>query len=236
MRIQPILYLDHLTEEELSENECSDRIWLSKSEFEHWVTTAEVGVVTLLQITNSVQQSAIGFPHCIHHNDPDIVYVPSWMYARLEADETISLSRFQPSMCTGIVLQPHTSDHLTFSDPEISLRNAFEKYACLTPGTDIPLWIGYPFQVTIAALQPTEEPLCIRNCELSLELMPPLDAPLQESLKPVVEQPKADERNTVVYTEEEKEPDQGIRLGGSVSHMSRRELAAAAALRRAQKN
>jgi len=230
MRILPIFYLDNLTDEEISEHECSDRIWLSQSEFEHWVTSTEVGIVTVLQLTNNVQQTALGFPYSVHHNeDPSVIYVPNWMYKRLELDEEITIARFQPPMCTGFTIQPHTSDHLTFQDPEVSLRNAFENYACLTPGIEIPLWIGYPFHVTIACLKPFDEPSCIRNCEVELELMPPLDAPLQDAFKEEVKEQVLPIENEIMHETV------GIKLGGVVSQKSRRELAAEAALRRVQK-
>ena len=228
MRILPLYYLEHLTDEEIAEHECSDRIWLNQSEFEHWLTTTEPGIVTLLQLTNGLEQSAIGSPYAVHTNtiEPDIVYVPSWMYARLDLDDMVQIHRFQPSLCSGLTIQPHTSDHLTLPDPETALRDAFERYACLTPGMEIPLWIGHSFHVTIAELTPkSDTALCIRNCELALELLPPLDTPAQD-----------------VFQEQEQEQEQeetasGIRLGGVVPQLSRREIMSEAALRRmTQKN
>ena len=231
MRILPIVGLQHLTDEEIEEHECSDRIWLSKSEFEHWITVTEVGIITVLQLTNGAQQTALGVPYNVHCNeDSSIVYVPSWMYNRLDLDEEVTLARIQPPMCTGFTIQPHTSDHLIVEDPEMSLRNAFENYSCLMPGIEIPLWIGYPFYVTIACLKPLDEPACIRNCEVELELMPPLDAPIQDAFKEEVVKPASSIiENEIVHETV------GIKLGGTVSHKSRRELAAEAALRRAQK-
>ena len=247
MRILPICYLEHLTEDEIAENECSDRIWLDKSEFEHWVTSSEEGIVNVLELTNGVQQTAIGHPYNVHHNeDPSVVYVPNWMYKRLDLDDAnVTLTRFQPSLCTGFSLQPHTSDHLTFQDPETTLRNAFENYSCLMPSTEIPLWIGYAFYVTIDSVKPVNEPVCIRNCEVELDLLPPLDAPVQDAFK--------EERNDERKEERDKERDEerkeeeltnvvqhetlaGMKLGGTLSQKSHRELAAEAALRRFQKN
>ena len=230
MRVLQLLYLEHLTEDEVAEYECSDRIWLSQSDFEEWVTSGDIGVITLLRLTNDAQQTVSGFPHSVHSQDPATLYAPSWMCRQLDADDNVTISRFEASMCTGIVVQPHTSDHLIFEDPAISLRNAFEHYSCLTPGTEIPLWIGYPFHVTIVSLTPNHETLCIRDCELTLELMPPLDSVLQDSLQPEPEpEPEPEPANIVL--------DEGMRLGGTTSQLSRRELAAAAALRRAsQKN
>lgn len=230
MRVLPLFYLEHLTDEDIAEQECSDRIWLNRSDFENWVTSSDPGVVTLLEITNSVEQKVVGSPYSVHHNleEPDVIYVPNWMYKLLELDDNVQISRFVPSLCTGLTIQPHTSDHLTFDDPELTLRNAFERYTCLTPGQEIPLWIGYTFNVTIASLKPTEGTLCIRNCELELELMPPLDAPAQGIVE--AEAMPEPEPNTEATAIQEEAP--GIKLGGITSTKSRRELAAEAALRR----
>ena len=237
-RILPIFYLENLTDEEISEHECSDRIWLNKSAYEHWVTSSDVGVVTVIELKNALEQSVVGTPYNVHHNleDPDVIYVPNWMFKRLDLDDMVTLSRYEPSLCTGLKLQPHTSDHLTFQDPELTLRNAFERYSCLMPNQEIPLWIGYEFTVTIANLNPTnDKPLCIRDCELELELMPPLDAPIQDSfVKAEAEEAKEAEGKLEAQEIIQKNEvlNEGIVLGGSVSQKSRRELAAEAALRR----
>lgn len=223
MRVLPLFYLDNLTDDEIAEQECSDRIMLSDSEFEHWVTSSDLGVVTLLEIKNGVEQKVVGSAYGVHNTEEkDVIYVPNWMYKLLDLDDTITLSRFNPSLCTGLTIQPHTSDHLLLEEPELSLRNAFENYSCLTPGQEIPLWIGHSFVVTIADLKPTQGTLCIRNCELELELLPPLDAPLQDVFKE--EKPV---ENKIEHVQE------GLKLGGVKSNKSHRELAVEAALRRA---
>ena len=234
MRVLPIYFMEHLTDDVLSEHECSDRIWVSERTFKERMEDAEPGEVILLQLTNSVQQIAIGSIYSTHtkNDENDLIYIPAWMYKLLEIDDEVEVTRYQPSLCTGLQLQPHTSDHLIFSDPEITLRNAFEKYTCLTPGTEIPLWIGYPFIVTIAGLVPnTGETLCIRNCELALDLLTPLDTPIQEF--------ESESKNETIYTPiseskivEHVKEDTGQVVGGIISQKSKRELAAEAALRR----
>ena len=247
MRVAPILYMEHLTDEQISEYECSDRIWLHQEEFEHWLS--EPGVVSILRLTNGVEQFAIGSVYNVHYNDPEVIYIPSWMCARLTEDDTVQIERFQPSLCTGLTLQPHTSDHLTLEDPVTVLRDAFENYSCLMPGMEIPLWIGSKMYVTISELQPiANTPLCIRNCELEIDLLPPYDLAIQEFTE-------KEPANTILHTKivpneivsneivsneivsneivsNEVPKSEGIVLGGSVSNKTRRELAAEAALRR----
>ena len=239
MRLLPIMYLEHLTDEELRQYECSDKLWLPRREFERWVTESEVGVATILRITNGVEQKAAGLAHMPHHNEnePDAVYAPQWICDILDFDDNVTLSRFQPSLCTGLTLQPHTSDHIRAKDPQEFLRNAFEHYTCITEGESIPLWvvddethIGSVFHVTITSIKPSSaEPLCIRNCEVELELMPPLDLPIPPPPAEPVTQPVSEPENTFVADSP------GNMLGGSHdSTKTKRELAAAAARKRLQ--
>ena len=178
MRVLPLFYIETFSDEEIAEHECSDRIWCSPSQFRQWTDDAEPGVTTLLHLTNEEAQSRVGCIYGVHHfNDPELLYVPNWMYIEL-GEGSIIIESAQPGLCTNLVLQPHTSEHLSADDPQELLRDAFERYSCLTPGTTIPLWIGKPIVVTIAELGPvSNSTLCIRNCELSLELLRPLDMP-----------------------------------------------------------
>jgi hypothetical protein len=244
MRVLPLFYLENLTDEEIEEHECSDRIWLNKTEFELWLS--EPGVVSLLELKNSMDQKVVGAVYSIHNSEEqDVVYIPNWMYKQLELDDIVEVSRFVPSLCSGLTLQPKTSDHLILEDPELMLRNAFENYSCLTTGQEIPLWIGYTFYVTIAELKPTQGTLCIRNCELELDLLPPLDS-INTEPEPVQEQETEPEPVQEQETEPEPEPEaepaavpepvQGTILGGTIQQKSRRELAAEAALRRMVQN
>ena len=236
MRLLPLMYLEHLNDEELRQYECSDKLWLPQREFERWVTESEVGVATILRITNGVEQKATGLAHMPHHNEsePDAVYAPQWICDILDFDDNVTLSRFQPSLCTGLTLQPHTSDHIRAKDPQEFLRNAFEHYTCVTEGESIPLWvvddktnIGSVFHVTLTSIKPsTHEPLCIRNCEVELELLPPLDLPI-----PPPPEPEPDPINVFASTNTFQDP--GNVVGGTIdATKTKRELAAAAARKR----
>jgi len=186
MNVLPLLFLEALTEDEIEQQECSDRIWMSPDQFRVWTENAE-GVANIVRIQNSLGHSVLGTPHAIHHGPPKTLFIPSWMIQELTEDtEHCILERAEPGMCTGFVLQPHTSEHLAFADPQEALRDAFEQYSCLTPGTTIPIWIGtHTMTVSIAQMSPTPDTtLCIRNCELTLELLRPLDMP-EEKEEPV---------------------------------------------------
>ena len=134
--------------------------------------------------------------------------------------------------CWHNILQPHTSDHLSaaVTSAEDFFRDACENYSCLQAGETIPLWVGKQIDVTIQGLEPAgTEPLCIRNCEIELELLPPLDMPLPAP--PVLTAPSAVEPEPQPQT---KFPGAGHTLGGAgvAPTASTRELALAAALKR----
>jgi hypothetical protein len=188
MQILPLMYLDTLDDAAIARHNCSDRIWIHRSEFETWISP-EVGTVTLVQLHNRLGQTAVGCVYGVHHGDENTLYVPQWMYDALDFDtEEVELTRTTPSMCTGIVLQPHTSDHIhaaAIVDPQEFLRDGFEQYSALTPGQTLDLWVGsddckHPMTCTVLRLLPTNETLAIRNCEMTLELMVPLDTPIPE--------------------------------------------------------
>lgn len=206
MNIRPLLYLDTLDDVSIARHNCSDHIWIHHEQFSQWISS-EAGTVALVQLQNRLDQSAIGCIFGAHHGDQNDIYVPQWMYEALDFDtDEITLSRITPSLCTGIVLQPHTSDHLhTDRDPQEFFRDGFEQYSVLNPGQNINLWVDeHVMTCTIISLLPSNDaPLAIRNCEMTLELMPPLDLPIPEpptsdpvlasevetALPPVIEDP-----------------------------------------------
>jgi hypothetical protein len=189
MRIHPFLYLDTLDDAAVARHNCSDRIWVHHTIFSQWIHS-EAETVSLVRLMNRLDQSVIGCVFGIHYGEPDDLYVPQWMHHALEFDtEEVTMTRVSPSLCTGIVLQPHTSDHLRVTgDPLDVLRDGFEQYSVLSPGQTLDLWVGeQSMTCTILSLLPTNDaPLAIRNCELTLQLMPPLDMPIPEPATSVV--------------------------------------------------
>ena len=181
MRILPLIYFETLSEDDIAEHNCSDRIWVSNNEFRRLMRDDAPGIVKLLRFENAVGQYVVGSLHGHHNSDDEIVFAPQWMCDKLDlANEFVDMEPYEAAgLCTRLTLQPHTSDHLHTEDPQELLRDAFERYSCLEEGETIDLWIGKPFTVTIQGLQPYGGlPLCIRNCEIELELLPPLDLPL----------------------------------------------------------
>jgi hypothetical protein len=194
MKVLPLIYIEHFTEDEILKHECSDRIWLSRHEFESRLRDAEPGVANMIELRNGVDQHVIGCIFGVHHGDNNTIYVPQWMYDELQLeDEHVTITPAHPGLCTGIMIQPHSSEHVHAEDPQEMLREAFEQYSCLIPETTIPLWIESlqkQVHVTVMEVRPhTGEVRSIRNAEIELELMRPLDMPLPPP--PVVEEPPA---------------------------------------------
>ncbi len=212
MRVLPLMYLETLDDAEIARHSCSDRIWMHQSAFQTWISP-DAGVVTLVKLSNRVEQSVIGCVYSVHHGDPETLYVPQWMHDLLDFDpDDIEIERVMPSMCTGIVLQPHTSDHIRAADPQEFLRDGFEQYSVLTPGQTLDLWVGdvgdasggekRRITCTVLRLLPVNETLAIRNCEMTLELMVPLDTPIP----PAPAQAPALEPETAVAAAVEEDP------------------------------
>ena len=181
MNVDPILFLEHLTDEEIAKHECSDRIWLPRGQFDYWLRQMEPGVLNVLRLTNAVGQTVVGSPYAMHHNETHAtIYIPEWMLARLNGDyNSISVERVSPNLCTKLTIQPYTSEHLQSDDPLEALRDAFECYSCIQSDVSIPLWIhslNTQVRIDISATEPSvHEPLCIRNGTIDLELLRPLD-------------------------------------------------------------
>ena len=181
MRIIPLPYCSFLSEAELAVHECSDRIWVPHRMFERWMMEEDVGSLVIVRLE--------GIPACLygpHSDGPMRIYAPTWMCEALgvsmdppedEEDDFVEAERIHPSMCQFLQLQPHTSDHLYSGDPEETLSRAFEEYTCIMPGQTLSLRLpnGVRMDATVVSSEPTEGPLCIRNAEIVLDLLQPLD-------------------------------------------------------------
>jgi hypothetical protein len=224
MRILPHIYNSALNESELKKAECSDRLYVSQHTFSNYMEDSDEGTTVCLVLKNGVDQVLTGCLFGVHDDDNDLVYVPSWMYHELDMDDThVSLERAALGLCTGLMVQPHSSEHTCVENPLELLQHAFEYYTTLTSGATIPLYLpdDKSMMVTVLEVRPmSQEPRCLRNGEIELELMRPLDMPLP--VPPAPASPAA------------PVPAQGHALGGSATAtgQSRRELALQAALKR----
>lgn len=187
MKVAPIYFLQQLTDEQVQEHSCSDRIWLPRTLFEKFANLmTEPGVFHVIQITNLLGISVVGTPYQPHTNlehdeREETIYLPPWMYAILEdSPEQVLVERMNPGLLTRMSILPYTSRHIEAEDTEVALRDAFERYGCVQMGTKIPLLLstGATMDVEIHSTEPQQHiPLCIRAGTIELELLPPLDRP-----------------------------------------------------------
>jgi hypothetical protein len=183
MKVLPLFYLDSLIDDltQQEQHACSDRLWLPQIEFERYMLAADTDSVVTLRLKNSAEQVTVGAVFAAHFGDADTIYAPLWMYEALELDTVdVSVERFFPLLGTSITIQPHTSDYLAMGDdPQETLKEGFEQYTCLSVGEDYKIWLGsFSFTITLQDIEPAETGvICIRNRELGLHILPPLDAP-----------------------------------------------------------
>jgi hypothetical protein len=165
------------------EEEASNKFYASSSQFGELVKDAEEGELILYELKTPAG-TVVATPVGPHYEEENILFVPTWMWNRLKGDGDVSvtcvLERCHPSMASMISLEPHTSMLLACKDPETALRNAFEQYSCIQRGETYPLQLeDLPelLWVTIPAVAPeSAAPLCIRNIELTVDMLPARDA------------------------------------------------------------
>lgn len=194
-QVQSLYFEGSLTDGDIERHMCSDRIWLPRTVFETFLGTQEAGAVLVLSLTNEVEQTVVGTPFGYHRNDANIIYAPQWILDALEYDHAnIRLKRFTPSLCSRISIIPFSSEHIAAEDPQIYFRDAFESYTCIQRGLTLPLFCnGRTVTIAIQDVIPNnDEPLCIRDVELELELSRPLDRPPTPEITVPVQEPQTE--------------------------------------------
>ena len=177
MKLLPLSELRTLVAGELEIQECSNHVYVPGHLFTLLLSTS----IVTLQIRNAVEQTVYGRLYSAHMGDRDTVYVPQWMYAALDCDlETCEVSSVTLPPCTAITLQPFNEEDV--EEMEL-LQLSLERYTVVSTDQEITLWhpYGYPYAVrvvsaTSAATSAAEEdgPVYIGNCEIPLNMLPPL--------------------------------------------------------------
>lgn len=172
MKLQSLLELEGIE----SKEECSSHIYVHKILFESLTAELSPQSVCFVKLTNSVSQHVYCNIYASHTNSKSVIYVPQWILVALEGDhETVVIEVLKPTICTGLVLQPHTSISLE------ALREGIENYSCLRAGGTYKLWNpgGSPKKYTLVSVLETMphsyDYLCILNCDIHLELRKALD-------------------------------------------------------------
>ena len=117
-----------------------------------------------------------------HTDDPNIMYVPEWIYKYLnyEEDELVNYMQVHPKVGNKVKIKPRGDFYAYLDDPISALRNGFENYSCLLKDTVILLNIdGIPLEVEIVETYIKNQPIYIRGVELEVDI--------EETISPIEE-------------------------------------------------
>ena len=180
--LYPLCFNDSLTETQIEAYECSDGIYLSNSRFRLFMNDADDDALIILALKKD-SKSVYSYIRGTHNGLDEAVYCPSWMCQILGTDDgsTVELERVHPNLGASITIKPHTSQYSLLEDPVSELRNAFENYACLTFGVDIPLMVAGELLFVSIIETGSENPICIRGVELEVKIETPLDKEEEEA-------------------------------------------------------
>lgn len=171
MRLRSLLELEGVD----SKEECSSHIYVHKVLFDSLTSDVSPPSVCFVKLTNNVSQHVYCNIYSHHENNKSIIYAPQWILVALEGcHETIVIEVMKPALCTGLVLQPHTSISLE------KLRVGIENYSCLRAGGTYKLWNPggakpYTLVSVLETMPHSFDYLCILNCDINLELRKALD-------------------------------------------------------------
>jgi len=108
-----------------------------------------------------------------HSDEPNIMYVPLWIYQyfNYQEDELVNYMQVYPKTGNKIKIKPKGDFYAYLEDPVSALRDGFEKYSCLLKNTIILINVnGIPLEVEILETYIKNQPICIRGVELEVEI------------------------------------------------------------------
>ena len=200
MYIVPFAFHTSLSEDAIKEFECSDKVYVHMETFSTILGSSNSGELVILELKSKYD---LGLPIAVtiggfhSFEDKDCVYGPSWVVEHIGClensmsdDKTmceVSFKRINPSLCSKITLQPFESKLSSYSDPESALRNGLEKYSCIYANSTIRVLMpdNYELKFSIYDCEPkkSDEPLCLRDVEVLVNLLPAKDIIIPESKK-----------------------------------------------------
>jgi len=206
MYVLPYAFHTSLSEDAIQELENSDKIYLHMQLFEEILGNSNSGELIILELKSMYD---CGLPIAVNiggfhsFEDKNIIYTPSWIVEHLgltehctDDDKTmceVSYRRITPSPCAKITIQPFETRLSKYDDPEMALQTGLEKYSCLYANSTISLLMPDKkiLKCSIYECEPKKdfEPLCIRDIELIVNLLPAKDY--------IVPVPKGDDGSAV---------------------------------------
>ena len=203
MYIVPFAFHTSLSESAIKEYECSDKVYVHMETFSTILGSSNSGELVILELKSKYD---LGLPIAVtiggfhSFEDKECVYAPSWIVEHIgclehcfSEDKTmceVSFKRINPSLCSKITIQPFESKLSSYSDPESALRNGLEKYTCIYAYSTIRVLMpdNYELKFSIYDCEPkkSDEPLCIRDVEILVNLLPAKDViiPIPKLVEP----------------------------------------------------
>lgn len=192
MYVLPFAFHTSLSEDAIQELENSDKIYLHMQLFEEILGNSNSGELIILELKSMYD---CGLPIAVNiggfhsFEDKNIIYAPSWIVEHLGLTEhctdddkimcEVSYRRITPSPCAKITIQPFETCLSKYDDPEMALQTGLEKYSCLYANSTISLLMPDKkiLKCSIYGCEPKKdfEPLCIRDIELVVNLLPAKD-------------------------------------------------------------
>ena len=189
MRVIPFLHCPFLSIEDIRNCECSDRIILSKSMYEKQRLQ---GGPIIIHLSNVHNNSVTGTLYNVHDYEHDDIYVPSWMFERLNVCDRLSLALVAREFCTKIVIRPHQVSLLHIPDWNTKLATSLKYYSTLTRKTRIPIILdGCVMYITIEDLNDNKKDTYFmeNGREIDVEVLKPLDMPESSSIQEIIKEP-----------------------------------------------
>jgi hypothetical protein len=137
------------------EYECTDRILVAANLFEQY----KMGIwqSRLIYIQNSINEAIAGYIYNLHP-EPDILYVPTWMYRLFTIHTSLSLAELKISECDRIVFEPFTHEFVETESWKEQLSIAISKYITLIPNSQIYIPLnGSIYPLRIKELHPVSD-------------------------------------------------------------------------------
>lgn len=181
MRIQPIVCFPEIDNAAIVFFECSDRFLFPKTYFEGLGYTPH----TLVTIANVRRQEIIGAIFGVHEFDDVTIYVPSWLFSKMDIHENVEIGSITKKKCHVIQIKPHNSAFVRNPDFLKLVQLGLTQYFSLTQNTRIPLKVNDSIEyITIALMLPEQNKTCFiyNSGNVSLQILDPLEteeAPLE---------------------------------------------------------
>jgi hypothetical protein len=220
----------HIPAELRIEYECSDRILVAANLFnEHKMGAWQS---RLIHITNSNNESIAGFIFNVQP-EPDLIYVPSWMYRVLSLTTDVKVVELKTIECDRIIFEPLTHQFSATDNWKEQLSDQMSKFATLLPNSQVYIPFNESmYTIRIVELLPKSD--CVayklnKNAECDVFIATPTITPEEDTPDiPFLIFPRRKKRTIMPFT------GRGYVLGGPgpPKHCPPAKMSHAAALKR----